>query len=142
MGIRAKGRHRIYPPLLVLLLTLSIFGFSFSLWAHLETLVGHDPSVRFKAFSIFQSILFALLVPVMFELFLTRKPCRVLRSPRWMRMLINIFLVYYAGNFYVFLYWSVDHLSSCATWRMFSSGWLLLFSLTAVYYRVRFTESK
>ena len=123
-------------------LVLSIVGFTISLWVHIEALAGVDPGVRFNAFWEFQLLLFALLLPPVFELFSTRDPSRIVRSSGWMKALLYAFLVYYGLNFYVFLYWSVDHLSSCATWRMFSSGWLLLFGLTAVYYRVRFSELK
>ena len=117
-------------------------GIGISTWAHVEALTGTDPGARVRGFWIFQLVLFGLMIPLIVEMFAKRNPGQILRAPRWMRLTLSLFLVYYGLNFYVFLYWSVDHLDSCATWRMFSSGWLLLFGLTAVYYKVRFSESK
>ena len=132
----------IYPRLLALLSMVSMVGFFISLWAHLEALTGRDPGIKFGAFWQFQLLLFSLLLPLIVELFSTRNPSRILRSPRWMKIVLYLFLAYYGLTFYVFLYWSVNHLNSSATWRMFSAGWLLLFGLTAVYYSVRFSEAK
>jgi hypothetical protein len=88
-----------------------------------------------------QILLLVLLAPVAVELFSTRNPAALFRSTRWMRIGVYTLLAYYGLHFYFFLYWSANHLSSQATWRMFSAGWILLFALVSVYYRVRSTES-
>ncbi|HEX4168322.1 MAG TPA: hypothetical protein VHZ55_22895 [Bryobacteraceae bacterium] len=126
---------------LAISLAASLFGIAVSLWAHLEALGGRDPDREVKEFWVFQLILFALLLPIVVEMF-TRRDQAIFRSPRWMRNVLYFLLAYYGVNFYVFLYWTVDDLSSAGTWRMFSAGWLLLFGLAAAYYRVRWEELK
>ena len=113
-----------------------------SAWAHFETLAGIDPGAKFRGFWLFQLILFALLLPMMVELFFLKNYAQILRSPRWMKFSLYALLVYYGLQFYFFLYWAADHLTSRATWKMFTAGWLLLFSMSAVYYAVRLSESK
>jgi hypothetical protein len=115
-------------------------GTLLSVWAHLVAIFGWDPHLRVQNSWIVQLVLFGLLVPVIAELFLYRDTDHLLRSPRWMKRALYVLLAYYGLNFYIFLYWSVDHLSSRYTWQMFSSGWLLLFALAAVFYQVRFVE--
>ena len=51
-------------------------------------------------------------------------------------------LAYYGVNFYFFVYWSSDNLSAAVTWRMFSAGWILIFSVAAAYYAVRLGEAR
>ena len=117
---------------------VSLFGLAVAVLVHLATLFGIDPTVRFKGVWIFQIVLFFLLVPIMIELFRKKNHGSILRSPRWMTYSLYAALGYYALNFYVFLWWSVEHLNSRLTWRMFSAGWLLLFGISAVYYEMRF----
>jgi len=138
-AVRAwKHRRGVFGVLSGSFLILSLLGFSVSLWAHLETLAGIDPAARHRGIWIVQLVLLGLVLPILFEIFHCRNPFEILRSPRWMQVALYTLLAYYGLNFYVFLYWSVDHLTSCATWRMFSAGWLLLFGLAAVYYDLRF----
>jgi len=120
----------------------SMGGIAVSLWAHVESLFRISPSSLFRHVWIFQLILFIILVPIVIELFRSKNSGNILRSPQWMQIVLYALLVYYGAHFYFFLYWSASHLSSAATWRTFSSGWLLLFSLSAVYYTVRLEESK
>jgi hypothetical protein len=101
-----------------------------------------DPGVLFSGIWTLELLLPALVLPIGIEMVAKRNAGSALRAPRWMTRLLYVLLIYYGLNFYVFLYWSVDHLDSCATWRMFSSGWLLLFGVSAVYYKVRFSESR
>jgi len=115
-------------------------GVAVSAWAHAETLLGVDPASRFPHFWIFQLVLFGLLIPMILEMFVKRDPFGFLRAPKWARNILYGLFVYYAVNFYVFIYWSVDNLSGRVTWRMFSSGWLLLFATAMVYYSVRFSD--
>lgn len=124
------------------LLVVSLSGVAISGWAHISSLAGIDPVSEFHGFAFFQLVLLGLMIPIAVELFSTKHVKRIVRSPRWMRIGLYSLLVYYGLNFYVFLYWSADHLDSSVTWRMFSSGWLLLFALSAVYYQVRFAESR
>ncbi len=135
-----KRQPPFYRLLLGLLFFLSLAGLGISIWAHGETWLGIDPGRRFQHAWIVQLALLGLLLPLAFELFSKRDMVRFLRSPAWMRVVLYSFLVYYGLNFYFFLYWAADHLTSLATWRMFSSGWLLLFGLATVYYEVRFSE--
>ncbi len=125
-----------------MLLAVAVLGLAVSLWAHLEAVAGIDPGSRFRYIWTSQLILFALLLPLLVELFRHNSGFEVLRSPQWMRRTLYALLCYYGFHFYLFLYWSADHVSSCATWRMFSSGWLLLFGIAAVFYRVRLWEAK
>jgi hypothetical protein len=124
------------------LFAMSVAGLAVSFCAHIDTLFGFDPGSQFRGFWIFQLMLLILFVPMITELFRGGEPANILRSPPWMRVVLYALVVYYGVNFYVFLYWSSSHLSSVVTWRMFSSGWLLLFFLAAVYYRVRYCELK
>jgi hypothetical protein len=124
------------------LFALSVAGLVVSFIAHLDALFGFDPGNQFRGFWIFQLILFIVFVPVMIELFRGRQPANILRSPRWMRVVLWLLLAYYGVHFYFFLYWSAIHVSSVSTWLMFSSGWLLLFFLAVVYYWVRYSELK
>ena len=117
-------------------------GFAVAMWVHLETLLGVDPQSRFPHFWIFQLVLFGLLIPMIVEMFVKRDPFRILRSPKWARNILYALFVYYAVHFYVFIYWSVENLNSRVTWRMFSSGWLLLFATAMVYYSVRFADHR
>ena len=134
---------RLLPSALVgLSLTISLLGLGISIWAHVSTLVGLDPGSLLQNLWMCSLVLFALLLPVGIDLFLSRNHLRVLRSPRWMQLSLYALLGYYGLNFYVFLYWSANHLDSRSTWQMFSSGWLLLFALAAVFYHVGFLESK
>ncbi len=119
---------------------LAALGVVISIWAHAETLLGVDPGSRFPHFWIFQLLLFGLLVPMILEMIVKRDPFGILRSPKWARNLLYALFAYYALHFYVFIYWSVDHLTSRLTWEMFSSGWLLLFATAMVFYSVRFWE--
>lgn len=135
-------RNRIYPSVLAGLLFLSLIGLGISVWAHLEALSGVDPGGLLSDLWLFELLLLALLLPLAAEMVAKRNASEILRSPPWMKRALYVFLLYYGLNFYVFLYWSVDHLDSCVTWRMFSSGWLLLFAITAVYYKVRLSESR
>jgi hypothetical protein len=122
-------------------LACSLLGLALSFWAHVETWVS-DAETELKDFWILHLMLFALLMPVAVEV-LSRKSFSVLlRAPRPFRLTVYALLAYYALNFYFFMYWSVDHLTSAATWRMMSSGWLLLFSIAALYYRTRLAEPK
>ena len=125
---------------LAISMAASLFGLAVSLWAHLETLGGLDPDRQMAQFWLFQLLLLALLLPIAVEMFSRREHQEIFRSPRWMRNVLYALLAYYSLNFYVFLYWSVDNLTSAGTWRMFSAGWILLFALAAVYYRVRWEE--
>jgi hypothetical protein len=134
-----EGSH---PYALGFLLGLSLLGLGMSLGTHVATLSGIDPGEQFRQIWLLQLILVALLLPIGVELLSKRNPYQILRSPPWMRRTLYLLLVYYGANFYVFLYWSADHVSSRVTWRMFSSGWLLLFAFTALYYSVRLLESK
>lgn len=135
----SRGWHRFF---LRLLLLLSLVGLAVSVWAHVESLLGIDPGSRLRGFWLFQLLLFGLMMPIATELFRKQPDGGILRSPRWMRVTLYVLLFYYGIRFYVFLYWSVDHLSSAVTWRMFSSGWMLLFSVAAVYYEVRYAEMR
>lgn len=116
------------------LLAVSLVGFGVAVVVHFATLVGIDPSTHFKRVWAFQIILFCLLIPIMVELFRKKNHMHILRSTAWTKYVLYTALAYYAANFYVFLCWSVEHLDSRLTWRMFSAGWLLLFSISAVYY--------
>ncbi len=132
----------LYVRSLELLFVLSLLGLSVSCWAHIVALCGIDPSSKFHGLWLFQVILSALLLPVAVEVLSRRNHLDVLRSPRWMRLTLGGLLVYYGLHFYFFLYWSVENLKSSSTWVMFSSGWLVLFALTTVYYWIRSTESR
>ena len=128
--------------LVCLSLTISLLGLAVSIWAHVLTLIGFDPGSRVQGLWVCDLVLLALLLPVILDLFLGRSHLKVFRSPRWMQLGLYFLLGYYGLNFYVFLYWSANHLDSRSTWRMFSSGWLLLFALAAVFYHVGLLDSK
>ncbi len=137
-----RRSSRLSPGILSVPLVIALLGLGVSFWAHLEAIAGIDPGRHFSYLWTSQLILFALLIPLVVELFRRNAGLEVLRSPQWMRRTLYALLCYYGLNFYLFLYWSADHLDSCATWRMFSSGWLLLFGIAAVFYQVRLLESK
>ena len=131
-----------HPAALLFPLALSLCGLAVALWAHIVALCGLDPGSLIHDFWLCQLLLSVLIVPIPVELVRKKSPEAVFRSPPWMRYVLYLLLAYYGANFYFFLYWSSDHLDASITWRMFSSGWLLLFALTAVHYAVRYQESK
>jgi hypothetical protein len=137
-----SGLSRLYAALMAMLLAMSLTGLWVSLWAHVESLAGDDPGFLLRKFWAWQFVLFLLITPLVIEMLATKRVRELMRSPRWMRLAVYGVMLYYGVNFYVFLYWSVNHLDSSATWRMFSAGWLVLFSLTSVYYKVRLSESR
>jgi hypothetical protein len=116
------------------LLFVALVGLAFALWIHTETFAGIDPSTRSTHYWVLQLMLFVLLLPPLFQVLAKRSIARILTAPPWLRVILNVLLCYYVINFYLFLSWSADHLDSRLTWRMFSSGWLLLFTFTAAYY--------
>jgi hypothetical protein len=116
------------------LLLLALAGLVVALCIHTETFAGIDPSTRSTHYWVVQLVLLFLLLPPIFQIFAKRSVARILTPPRWLRLVLYVLLCYYVLNFYFFLSWSADHLDSRITWRMFSSGWLLLFALTAAYY--------
>jgi hypothetical protein len=121
---------------------LATLGVAVAAWMHLETLVGIDPGSQFDRYWIVQLILVFLLIPIVAEIMLTRNLFKVLQTPRWMRLILLILVFYYAFNFYLFIYWSSDRLDSRVTWRMFSSGWVLLFAVASAYYAARLPDAK
>jgi hypothetical protein len=137
--VDGRGWHRFAMRVLFI---LSLAGLAISVWAHVESLLDIDPASQLRGFWLFQLLLFGLMMPIAVELFRKQPDGGILRSPHWMRITLYLLLFYYGIRFYVFLYWSTDHLSSAGTWRMFSSGWMLLFSVAAVYYEVRSTEAR
>jgi hypothetical protein len=131
-----------HPAALLFLLALSLCGLAVALWAHIVALRGMDPGSLIHDFWLCQLLLSVLIVPIPVELVRKKSAEIVFRSPPWMRYMVYLLLAYYGANFYFFLYWSSDHLDAAVTWRMFSSGWLLLFGQTASYYAVRYLETR
>ena len=64
-----------------MLLVVAVLGLAVSLWVHLEAIIGVDPGSRFRYIWISQLILFALLLPLLVELFRRAAGLEVLRSP-------------------------------------------------------------
>jgi hypothetical protein len=90
-----------------------------------------------------QLILLTLLIPIMIEIMRTRLAgIHLFPAPHWQKRLLVALIVYYTLQFYLFIWLASDHLESYATWRMYSAGWLLLFTLCAIYYSVRMRPSR
>ena len=119
-----------------------MLGLAVSIVIHVIALLGVDPGSQLPLFWLFQLLLFVLLLPLIAEVFHKRDPAQLLRAPRPLRRILFALVAYYGINFYVFLFWSIDNLNSTVTWRMLSSGWILLLSLAAVYYHVRWSEAR
>jgi hypothetical protein len=104
-------------------------------------MLGTDPQVRFHDLWIVQLVLFFLLLPLAWRVM--RRGVKTdpfdISKRRW-RVLYGL-LVYYAVHFYVFMAVAAQELRGEYTWRMFSAGWLLLFSLTSLYYWTRFRDT-
>jgi hypothetical protein len=83
-------------------------------------------------------VLLALLIPIMIEIFRTRLAgIHLFPAAHWHKRLLIALIAYYTLQFYLFVWLASDHLESYITWRMYSAGWLLLFTLCAIYYSVR-----
>jgi hypothetical protein len=117
---------------------LSCGGLTVALWAHIVSLLGNDPRLYFHWTWLVQLILLALLVPIMVEIIRTRLAgIHLFPAAHWHKRLLVALIVYYTLQFYLFIWLASDHLESYVTWRMYSAGWLLLFTLCAIYYSVR-----
>jgi len=80
----------------------------------------------------------ALLIPILLELLRGGlHGLRLFPVRSWQKRLLIALLIYYTIQFYLFIWLASDHLQSYMTWRMYSAGWLLLFTLSAIYYSVR-----
>jgi hypothetical protein len=106
--------------------------------AHVVSLLTKDPRDYFGLTWLVQLILLALLLPILVEV-LRRglEGVRLFPAPHWQKRMLLVLIVYYTFHFYIFVWAASDHVESYMTWRMYSAGWLLLFTLCAVYYRVR-----
>jgi hypothetical protein len=127
---------------LVMFSATSLAGLLVSIWAHIVALLGGDPRAEFRWIWVLQIVLFALLLPIVVVLFREGVHSKLFRSPRWARVALYALLGYYAAHFYLFIYVASEELTNSETWRMFSSGWLLLFFQAAVYYWVRLQETR
>jgi hypothetical protein len=132
----ARNQHagRLQAMVAAVLLFVALVGLAVAFWVHTETFAGIDPSTRSTHYWVLQLVLFVLLLPPIFQILARKSVVGILTPRRWVRAILNVLLGYYVINFYLFLSWSADHIDSRLTWRMFSSGWLLLFGVTAAYY--------
>ena len=74
-GVLANAISKTWrQPALLVLLIASLFGAGVSVWAHIESLMGIDPGSHFKAFWIFQLLLFLLVLPILRELRAKKDP--------------------------------------------------------------------
>ncbi|MGC2661492.1 MAG: hypothetical protein WA324_26360 [Bryobacteraceae bacterium] len=122
----------------VLFFYLSCGGILLSLWAHVLSLFGLDPRTYFHWTWLVQLVLLMLLIPILVHI-LRRglDGVRLFPVPHWQKRLLVGLIVYYTLHFYLFIWLASDHLESYMTWRMYSAGWLLLFTVCAMYYFVR-----
>ena len=112
----------------------SFVGLAIAIWAHLVALSGRDPRVGFRWIWIVQLLLLCLLLPIALAVFRGRTLRELFHPPRWMRLTIFWLLTYYGVHFYLFVFVAAEHLTSVATWRMFTAGWILLFAFAAAFY--------
>lgn len=119
---------------------VSLVGAGAAVWAHAVSMVGIDPQSLFHHLWWFQLVLVALLLPVIVRMLRKGVNHNPLGIPKRFQGGLYALLFYYGIQFYVFLMTASDHLSSDYTWRMFSAGWLLLFTLTATFYWARYAE--
>ena len=120
----------------------SCIGFALSLWAHGLTWAGGSPQAFFPDLWVLHLALFFLLVPLILEIVVRKNLSAGLRIAHGARIVLYSLLAYYCLNFYGFLYWSAEHLTSSATWRMMSAGWLLLFAIAGFYYLAHLNKSR
>jgi hypothetical protein len=139
--IRTPARsliERLRSGVAALFFGLACAGVGIALWAHIVSLFRTDPRLYFHWTWVVQLVLLALLVPILAEtLRAGLTGVHVFPAERWQKRVLIVLIVYYTFQFYFFIWLASDHLESYMTWRMYSAGWLLLFTLSAIYYSVR-----
>lgn len=116
------------------LLLISLGGFAAAVWTHVESLRGIDPRTLFPDIWMLQILLNLLLIPLVISFFRKGLSAQIHELPRWSRAIIIALAVYYSLHFYFFMKIAADQIRADWTWRMFSAGWMALFSAPAAYY--------